>query len=111
MHYGISGFGCTTVFKDNDFQVFYRVWIVGSSGFGSLVLQGLDLWSFRMQDLSVFIGSDRFVVVADTKVEKICAGMKFFRLRGDFARRKCKMPDERNPTNVIRRRAGGFLKR
>jgi len=69
------------VFSGSDLSGFSGVWI-------SLVFCRIRIFRFSV---------DRIVLLlfADTKMEKIGAGMKLFRLRDGFARRKCDLPDER----------------
>jgi len=70
------------VFSGSDLSGFSVVWIL-------LVFVGFGFRWFSV---------DRIVLLsfADTKMEKIGAGMKLIRLRDGFARRKCGLPDERN---------------
>ena len=81
MFQGFQWFGSVGLLKDVRMSIFR--WF----GFGWLIIGFGFRWSFS---------EDRIVLLlfADTKMEKIGAGMKLFRLRGGFARRKCDLPDE-----------------
>jgi len=84
------------VFLDVGCTRFFRTLVaLGFSGFGfSLVFSGfVDLGFFGFGILFGFFGFG-FFSFADTNIYKNEAGMKLFRLRFGFARRKKRLPDE-----------------
>jgi len=113
---GFSGLGSVWVFSDLDFVGFSVTWIfvwffqwfgswlvfldVGCTRFFRLwIFVGFfrDVWIlvFRIWDFAWFFGFG-FFSFADTNIYKNNAEMKLFRLRCGFARRKKRLPDERN---------------
>ena len=68
--------------------------------FGSFRFSVIWIFTFFCGFGFCWFSSDRIVLLsfADTKMEKNKAGMKLFRLRGGFARRKWKLRDERKST-------------